>query len=187
MTTRTKSIDVTAQQTAAYEAHPRAPFVRNPYNYDTNAVSDETGLKCEDPTLTQQQFVEESDINYIAERYGLTGELPTVLNLPRYGDFSGIFDFQTAQNAVRAAVEQFMTLPAKLRSRFDNQPQKLLAFLEDPENRAEAEFLGLVKKQEPETAQPPTGDAAGPGRGEPPTPPAEPAAEPTPKPSKKTT
>lgn len=124
----------------------KPPFVRNPYNYDTNEVSDETGLECKDPSLTQQQFVEESDINYIAEQYSLNGTTPQVQVLPQFGDYEGIFDFQTAQNAVVKATQDFMTLPAKMRTRFDNDPQKLLTFLSDPENRAEAEFLGLVNK-----------------------------------------
>lgn len=124
------------------------PFVRNPYNYDTNAASDESGLKCEDKSLTQQQFAEESDINYIADRYGLTGQLPQVLTLPEYADYNGIFDFQSAQNAVINAKQEFLTLPAKIRSRFDNNPQRLLEFLANPENREEAEFLGLTTKKE---------------------------------------
>lgn len=124
----------------------KPPFVRNPYNYDMFIASNESAITCLEPTLAQQQFKDESDINFIADRFGLTGELPTVLQLPKYADFTGIFDFQQAQNAVRTALEQFMTLPAKLRTRFDNQPQKLLTFLEDPENYAEAIFLGLVNK-----------------------------------------
>lgn len=126
--------------------HIEAPFVRSPYNYDVNEASDASGLKCPEPTLTQQQYAEESDINFIADRYGLTGEVPTVLQLPKYGDFSGIYDFQSANNAVIEARRQFMTLPAKLRARFENEPQRLLSFLEDPENREEAIFLGLVNK-----------------------------------------
>lgn len=125
-----------------------APFLRTPYNYDRDAASDFHGLKCEDKSLAREEFAEESNINYIAERYGLTGELPQVLQLPMYGDFTGIFDFQTAQNAVVQAKEQFMTLPAKLRARFDNSPQQLLEFLADPENRKEAEFLGLINPQQ---------------------------------------
>jgi len=136
------------------EAKVKPPFVRSAYNYDTNAASDEAGLSCPEPTLAQQQFAEESDINYIAERYGLTGEMPQVLELPRYGNFEGIFDFQSAQNAVVLAKQQFMTLPAKVRSRFDNDPQKLLAFMEDPENRQEAEFMGLISRPETPTATP---------------------------------
>lgn len=139
-----------------------APFVRNPYNYDMNRAGDESGLACRDPSLTQQQFVEESDINYIANRYGLTGELPQVLDLPKYGDFTGVFDFQTAQNTVRKALEQFMTLPAKLRTRFDNDPNKLLQFMEDPENRDEAEYLGLVNKRNAPTEPPPSPNVSAP-------------------------
>lgn len=158
------------------------PFVRSAYNYDTNKASDESGLRCEDPSLAQQQFAEESDINYIAERYGLTGELPQVLDLPRYGNFEGIFDFQTAQNAVILAKQQFMTLPAKLRSRFDNDPQKLLTFLENPDNRAEAEFLGLMEPQQP-AQEPATATPGAPEGGKPPSNPPEgaPAAATPPK------
>lgn len=136
-------------------------FVRTAYNYDADKVSTATGLKCLDKTLTQQEFKEESNINFIAERYGLTGELPQVLDLPKYGDFTGIFDFQTAQNQVRHAIEQFMTLPAKLRAKFDNSPQKLLTFLEDPENRDEAIAMGLVNKPEPTPTAPPAPDTKG--------------------------
>lgn len=131
------------------------PFVRNPYNYDVDEASDDSGLECLDPTLTQQSFVEESDINYIAERYGLTGELPQVLQLPKYGDFTEVFDFQSANNAVIEANRQFLTLPAKMRSRFDNDPQKLLSFLEDVNNRDEAIYLGLIPKPVTEPVQAP--------------------------------
>lgn len=142
---------------------------RQSLDYDTNKESDLSAILCKEPTLTQQQFLEESDINFIADRYGLTGEMPQVQQLPSYGDFTGIYDFQSAQNSVRRATEQFMTLPAKLRAKFDNQPQKLLAFLEDPDNRAEAEFLGLVNKPE-ETIPSPKDDPARKGKGESPTP-----------------
>jgi len=80
--------------------------------------------------------------------------MPQVANPPMYGDFTGIFDFQTAQNAVIHAKQQFMELPAKLRARFDNSPQKLLEFLDDPENRNEAEFLGLVQAPDPDANAP---------------------------------
>ena len=137
--------------------------VRQPYAYDADAVSEATGLKCLDKSLTQQEFAEESDINFIAERYGLTGELPQVVNLPTYGDFTGVFDFQSAQNAVRQAIENFMELPAKLRARFDNSPQKLLDFLADDDNLDEARALGLVNKPAPEPATTPAAPSAGSG------------------------
>ena len=54
----------------------KLPFVRNPYNYDMAAVSQETGLKCQDPSLAQQHMKDECDINVIVERFGVTGQLP---------------------------------------------------------------------------------------------------------------
>lgn len=146
----------------------KPPFLRTPYNYDRNQASDDSGLKCEDPTLAQQQYAEESDINYIADRYGLTGEMPEVLAVPQYGDFTGVFDYQTARNAIVAAERAFMSLPAKVRGRFANDPQKLLEFMNDPTNREEADFLGLTKKQEP-APMPPAPQTTGEPSGNPTT------------------
>lgn len=120
-------------------------FVRAGYNYDMDAVSLETGLKCEDPSMAQQQFLEESDINTLVERFGLNGEMPAAVVVPQYGDYSGVNDFQSAMNAVLSASKNFMELPAKVRSRFDNDPQKFLEFVSDDANIEEARTLGLVK------------------------------------------
>ncbi|WNK13295.1 MAG: internal scaffolding protein [Microvirus sp.] len=122
----------------------KAPFVRSPYNYDMQAASDESGLKCLDPSMAQQQFLEESDINTIVERFGLNGELPEVVRVPQYGDFTQVKDFQSALNAVREAEASFMELPARVRARFENDPQQLLEFVADGRNLVEARELGLV-------------------------------------------
>jgi len=119
-------------------------FVRNPYNYDMDKVSDETGLKCLDPSLAQQHMKDECDINVIVERFGVTGELPTTPIPPTFGDFSGVSDYHSAINAVRASEEAFMALPAKIRARFDHDPNALLQFLNDPINRDEAIEIGLI-------------------------------------------
>lgn len=109
-----------------------------------------SGLKCQDKTLAQQQFRDECDINVLFGRYLETGEMPQVMNGLTYGNFEGVFDFQTAMNAVRTAEGLFLQLPARIKNRFDNDPQKMLEFLADENNREEAEFLGLVTKpQEP--------------------------------------
>jgi len=123
----------------------KEPFIRNPYNYDTNAASDESGLRCEDATRTQQHFKDETDINNILRQFNITGQLPTKAMSPRYGDFSGIGDYHSALNQVIAAEGEFMTLPAQLRARFDNDPQELIEFLNNPENKEEATKLGLLK------------------------------------------
>ena len=138
------------------------PFVRNPHNYDVDKVSDETGLHCKDPSLTAQEFLEESDINYIADKFMRTGELKQVAQLPTNGDFQGIFDFQTAMNLIVDAKHEFMQLPAKIRSRFNNDPAQLIDFLEDPENDQEAIALGLKERRPDTTIESPAGPSKAP-------------------------
>jgi len=122
----------------------KTPFLRTAYNYDTFAASNESGLACEEPTLAQQQFKAECDINNILKQFNVTGLLPQKAVSPRYGDFSGIMDYHSALNAVIDAEDEFMTLPADLRKRFDHDPAALVEFLADENNRDEAVKLGLV-------------------------------------------
>ena len=116
-------------------------------NYDVDAVSDATGVDCTgSEDFTQQQFKDECDINTIVRRFGLTGELPESLDMPRSGDFvSDISDFQSAMELITHAQQEFMTVPAEIRARFHNDPGELISFLDDPANRDEAVKLGLVK------------------------------------------
>jgi phage internal scaffolding protein len=119
-------------------------FVRNPYNYDMALVSQETGLVCQDPSLTQQHMKDECDINILVERFGVTGQMPVAPLEPTYGDFSGVSDYHTALNAIRASDEAFMALPAKIRAKFDHDPNALLQFLQNADNRDEAIEIGLI-------------------------------------------
>jgi phage internal scaffolding protein len=128
-------------------------FLRTPYNYDRDAASNESGLACEEPSLAQQHFKEECDINTILQKFSVTGILPEAPLSPRYGDFSGIGDYHTALNRVIAAQEEFEGLPAQIRARFDNDPAKLIEFLDDEANRPEAETLGLVEKAAAEVVE----------------------------------
>jgi phage internal scaffolding protein len=128
-------------------------FLRTPYNYDTDAASNESGLACEEPSLAQQHFKEECDINSILERFNITGLLPQSPLSPRYGDFSGIGDYHSALNRVIAAQDEFEALPAQIRARFDNDPAQLIEFLADEKNRPEAEELGLVEKAAAEVVE----------------------------------
>lgn len=121
-------------------------FIRNPYNYDVDVVSEETALVCLDKSLAKQEFKEECDINTIVERFGI-GFAPVQTALPMYEDFTGVVDYQTALNQVRQAAESFMLLPAGVRANFDNDPQKLLEFVHtDGVTREMFEDRGLVEK-----------------------------------------
>lgn len=130
------------------------PFVRSAYNYDMNKAGDESGLKCLDKTLTRQEFKEESDINTIVERFHITGELPQNVRMPTFADFTGVFDFQSAMNAIRLAQESFAQMDAKVRARFNNDAQQFLEFTGNEENRDEAIKLGLVPPKAPDTPPP---------------------------------
>ena len=124
-------------------------FLRTPYNYDVDQVSNETGLRCLDDSLTQQQFKEESDINTIVDRFLKSGVLPTAASMPQYVDYEGVFDFQSAMNVVKAADDNFMRLDAKVRARFNNSPQVFLEFFANPDNAEEAVRLGLAIPKAP--------------------------------------
>ena len=113
-------------------------------NFDAKENSDSDVLHCKDVSLTVQDAADECDINYIVRRYGITGQLPTALHPPTYGDFVGISDYQTALNAINAADDAFMEMPANVRSRFDNDAGKFVEFCSDPANRDEMLKLGLL-------------------------------------------
>jgi len=139
----------------------RVVFFRSPYNYSMDQVSESTGLACPEPTLTQQQFRDESEINNIMIQFGRGASLPESFKAPQYGDFTHVTDFQSALEAVRQAEASFMAMPAKLRATFNNDPQLLVEFLGDPANRQQAQDLGLLPADKPDVpavpSQPPAG------------------------------
>lgn len=94
---------------------------------------------------TQQNFKDECDVNVIMARYLATGVVPGQFGQQeqRFLEAS-TYDFQDAMFLVAGAASAFEQLPAKLRDRFQNEPSRLLEFLNDDRNRAEAVELGLV-------------------------------------------
>jgi hypothetical protein len=122
-----------------------APFVRSPYNYDLAAASDEAAHVCVGESLTVQSQSEDADINVLMRRYGVTGKMPENLRIPEYGDFEGISDFATALNQVEATANEFMRIPAEIRSKFDNDPQKFLMFCADESNDEYLRKTGLKR------------------------------------------
>lgn len=120
------------------------PFFRTGFNYDRDAASDDSGIACPEPTLAQQQFREDSDINTIVKRFNLTGELPQGLTVPRYGDFTEVSDYHSALNLVKAADAAFLELPAHIRARFNHDAGAFVDFVSDDKNRSEAAELGIL-------------------------------------------
>jgi phage internal scaffolding protein len=121
--------------------------IRTPYNYDMLIASHDSGLECKGKSLAKQSFKEECDINTIVRMFGVTGKVPVTAIEPSYGDFSGVNDYHSAMNKIKEAEASFMALPAKLRQKFDHDPNALLNFLENEQNRDEAIQLGLIDGQ----------------------------------------
>lgn len=130
------------------------PFLKTPYNFDSDIDSFSSGLDCSDsPSLAQQHFRDECDINIMVERFARTG-VPPAPQVPAAVEFNEVFDFQSAMNVVVEAQRGFSTLPAKVRARFSNSPGEFLAFVQDESNRDEAVALGLVPKPVPAVVEP---------------------------------
>lgn len=95
---------------------------------------------------TKQSFADECDINNIMGEWARTGETHHVnKNAPIWGDFSNVSDYQTAANQIIEAQSQFDSMSAETRKHFDNDPAKLLGFMEglDPDD---ADNLELAYK-----------------------------------------
>lgn len=120
-------------------------FFSNGFNGDNDLVSRETGLYCQDESLAIQSAKDETDINTIVRRFGLTGELPGDFQMPQSGDFTNVLDFHSAMNLIRETQEEFLKVPAEIRARFNNDPQRFMNFVEDGSNYDEARKLGLLK------------------------------------------
>lgn len=96
--------------------------------------------------FTEQTHKKECDINYIIKKYDKTGLISHVSQFEaKFGDLTGQ-DFKTMQDTVASAKSSFEVLPSEIRKQFDNSPEKLLTFMEDPENRDKAIELGLINK-----------------------------------------
>ena len=122
-----------------------------------NARDEEhVGIKFDQPSMAQQHFKQESDVNYIVNRYLQTGQWENVSERPPvYADmsaFDGDMDLIRAYEAVERAEDGFMRLPSDLRKKLDNDPSKLVSWLFDEANRDDAVKFGLF------TAPPPSSE-----------------------------
>lgn len=117
---------------------------------DGNVVMTKNGRPVVDPgkSLTKQEFTKECDINVIIKGFEKTGVLP-VANLEGvFADVSQIGGYAEGLRLVTEARDAFMQLDPEIRERFKNDPQQLLAFIEDANNYDEAVKLGLIEKKE---------------------------------------
>lgn len=117
------------------------------------------GLEFHEPSLTQQQFKDECEIESLLKAHNL-GQVMGILNnhdqQPLYADVSDIPDFHDAQNHVARATEYFEGLSSDVRSRFNNSLAEFLTALNNPGAREALTEMGVLKKAADKAA-----DAAG--------------------------
>lgn len=130
-------------------------FVRNPYNYDVDEASKDSGLECKDKSRTLQSQAQEADINVMLKRFAVTGLLPQVTKPPTYQAFEGVFDYRSALDVINEADRSFAALPAAVRSRFGNDPATFLEFCSHEKNLPELRRLGLAEAEKPSASAAP--------------------------------
>lgn len=147
-----------------YNAVKGAPYFKTPWNHDTDAESLRTATTCSDPSLTKQEFKDETDINVILDRFMKTKELPPMALPEHFLDLSGRKTYFEMASQVAEANEKFYLLDADTRAQFQNDPTKwadaVVSATEHGDRKALRE-MGIDVPDEPaEPRDPPTGTPA---------------------------
>jgi len=98
-----------------------------------------------------QSAFKDTDVNRIAKQAAVTKHWPGAGVQPVYGDITRD-DFHEALEIIRETNAVFDRLPAEVRSAFGNDPENMVAFLQDERNDAQARKWGL----KPPLATPPS-------------------------------
>lgn len=113
--------------------------------------SDDNKIFFNEPSLTQQHFKKECDINWIVKQFkDVNGfELEDSYRgfvSGHFGDFSNVSDYQTALLQCKQANEAYENLPQKVKDKFGNRIDMFLNFVDDISNVNEMVELGLLKR-----------------------------------------
>lgn len=103
----------------------------------------------EGPVRTKQEFKKECDINNIMTKFRKTGKLPDYIKQnPIYGDFTDAENYIESLNTVVKAQQQFELQSSEVRNKFKNDVALFLDYINDVNNKAEAEDLQIIPKGE---------------------------------------
>lgn len=100
------------------------------------------GLSSDQPTMTQQHFTDECDINQILAKFAVTGYLDTI-GPGVYADLGDAKDYRESVHLLMEADAMFAALPSNIRARFENDPAQYMDFVHNPDNLAEGIELGI--------------------------------------------
>ena len=125
--------------------------------YDPVEEHDHCGIEFTMPSLTVQDEKEETDINYIVNKYadGQKGILTLDLGdssqyaYLQFGDATLPGDYSTALELVSGVREEFYTLPAYVRAKFGHDPMNFINRLNDPATLEYLQQQGLYGSKYP--------------------------------------
>ena len=108
--------------------------------YDPVEEHDHCGIEFTMPSLTIQDEKEETDINYIVNKYADGQKGIMTLDLGdrsqyaylQFGDATLPGDYSTALELVSGVREEFYSLPAYVRAKFGHDPMNFIDHLNDP-------------------------------------------------------
>lgn len=125
-------------------------FVRSPYNYDRDVVSDESALCCDDPHLTVQDAATDFDPNIVVDRAkrGIDISVSLASRNPIYGDFTEAKSRHELMNEIAESNSVFFALPEVIRKQFNHDPSSFRNWAVAPENVDKLVELGLVERVE---------------------------------------
>lgn len=109
--------------------------------YDPVEEHDHFGVEFTMPSLAVQDEKDETDINYIVNKYADGQKGIMTLDLGdssqyaylQFGDATLPGDYSTALELVSGVREEFYTLPAYVRAKFGHDPMIFISQLNDPE------------------------------------------------------
>lgn len=108
--------------------------------YDPVEEHDHCGIEFTMPSLTVQDEKDETDINYIVNKYADGQKGIATLDLGdssqyaylQFGDATLPGDYSTALELVSGVREEFYSLPAYVRAKFGHDPMNFINQLNDP-------------------------------------------------------
>ncbi len=101
--------------------------------------------KSEKPSLTDESFKQECDIDFIISNYVQRGIEPPVHSVD-YGKQYTSEDFLKSMDMVSEVKSAFETLPAIEKERFNNSVTNYLDFISDPKNLRESYEKGYINR-----------------------------------------
>lgn len=123
--------------------------------YDPVEEHDHCGIEFTMPSLTVQDEKDETDINYIVNKYADGQKGIMTLDLGdssqyaylQFGDATLPGDYSTALELVSGVREEFYSLPSYVRARFGNDPMDFIEQLNNPETLEYLQQQGLYGSQ----------------------------------------